>query len=173
MTTLVERMIGSARLDAEVFEEVEHDTQATTQALLVVVLSSVAAGIGMRAGLAGVLAGALASIAGWYVWTFLTYWIGTRLLPEPQTQADHGELLRTIGFATSPGLLRVVGVIPPLRGFVFLAASIWMLVAAVVAIRQALDYRSTWRAVAVCAIGWVVQAILFAVVLSLLGHAAG
>ena len=44
-----------------------------------------------------------------------------------------------------------------------------MLVATVIAVRQALDYRSTWRAVGVSTIGWVVQAVLLATVLWLLG----
>jgi len=37
-----------------------------------------------------------------------------------------------------------------------------MLVAMVVAVRQALDYQSTLRAIGVCVIGWVIQAIIFA-----------
>ncbi len=79
--------------------------------MLVVVLSSLAAGIGSvgGAGLMGLLFGALSALAGWYIWAFLTYFIGTRFLPEPQTEADVGQLLRTIGFSSSPGLLRVAG----------------------------------------------------------------
>jgi hypothetical protein len=48
--------------------------------------------------------------------------------------------LRTIGFSSSPGLIRVLGIIPGLTEIVFLVASIWMLVAMVIAVRQALDY---------------------------------
>ncbi len=82
--------------------------------------------------------------------------IGTKLLPEPQTHADIGQLLRTTGFSSSPGLIRVLGIIPGLHGLVFSVASIWMLVARVIAVRQALDYNGTLRALGVCAIGWVV-----------------
>ncbi len=106
---------------------------------------------------------------GWYVWAFLTYYIGTRLLPEPQTQADHGQLLRTIGFASAPGLIRVLGIIPGLAPIVFAVAGVWMLIAMVIAVRQALDYTNTWRAVGVCAIGWVVQAFILAVVFAMFG----
>lgn len=160
MSRLVERMLRAARLDAEVYEEVEADTQATGQAMQVVVLSSLAAGVGTlaTAGVTGLLAATVFAIIAWYVWALMTYWIGTRLLPEPQTKADVGELLRTTGFSSAPGLVRVLGIVPGLTKLVFLVAGIWMLVAMIVAVRQALDYSGTARAVAVCAIGWGIQA---------------
>jgi hypothetical protein len=40
---------------------------------------------------------------------------------------------------------------------VAIVASLWMLAAMVVAVRQALDYESTGRAITVCAIGFVVK----------------
>jgi hypothetical protein len=111
----------------------------------------------------------LAALVGWLVWAYLTYFIGTRLLPEPQTRADYGELLRTIGFASAPGVIRVFGIIPGLGPLIFLAASIWMLVAMVIAVRQALDFTSTPRAVGVCVIGWVVQAVILILAAPLFG----
>jgi hypothetical protein len=154
-------MVRAAKLDAKLYEEVEADQGAIGQAIVVVVLSSAAAGIGSfgQGGIGGILIGMVVAVVGWCVWAYMTYFIGTRLLPEPQTKADHGELLRTIGFSTSPGLIRVLGIIPGLTEIVFLVASIWMLTAMVIAVRQALDYTSTWRAVGVCVIGWIVQAI--------------
>jgi len=171
MTHLKDRMIRAAKLDVDLYEEVEADQGALHQAMLVVVLSSVAAGIGSfgQGGLGGALIGTIAAIIGWYTWAYLTYFIGTRLLPEPQTKADHGELLRTIGFSSAPGLIRVLGIIPGLTEIVFFVASVWMLVAMVIAVRQALDYESTWRAVGVCAIGWIVQAIFLAFLFTFLG----
>ena len=174
MASLMDRMIRAAKLDVHLYEEVEADTGAMGQAMTVVVLSSVAAGIGSitRGGLGGILIGTIAALIGWYIWAYLTYFIGTRLLPEPQTKADHGELLRTIGFSSSPGLLRVLGVIPGLSALVFLASGVWMLVAMIIAVRQALDYKSTPRAVGVCLIGWVIQAIVLGLLFSILGGAA-
>ena len=141
----------------------------------VVVLSSVAAGIGStsKAGLLGMLIGVVVALVGWYIWAYLTYFIGTRLLSELQTKADHGELLRTIGFSSSPGLIRVLGVIPVMRSIVFPIAAIWMLVAMVIAVRQALDYSSTLRAIGVCVIGWVVQAVMLVLLFSMFGGFAG
>jgi hypothetical protein len=161
--TFIERMIGAAKLDTRVYEEVEADRTATPQALAVVVLASAAAGIGIGEGLRGLLFGTVAGLLGWVIWAWLIYFIGTRWLPEPGTQADTGELLRTIGFATSPGILRVLGVVPVLGPIVFVVTTVWTLVAVIVAVRQALDYRSTARAVGVCIIGWLVQVAILVV----------
>mgnify|MGYP001586171528 CR=1 FL=1 len=169
MASFKDRIFRAAKLDVSVYEEVEADKGAMNQAMGAVVLSSVAAGIGtiQTGGIGGILVGTVFTLIGWFIWAFLTYLIGTKLLPEPKTQTDYGQLLRTIGFSSSPGILRVFGVIPGLTLVVFLAASVWMLVAMVIAVRQALDYKSIWRAVAVCLIGWFVQA-LFLVLLYLL-----
>jgi hypothetical protein len=166
-------MIGAAKLNTHTYEEVESDTSALGQAMAVVVLGSVAAGLGSvgKAGLGGLILAVIAALVGWYLWALLTYLIGTKLLPEPQTRSDVGELLRTIGFSSSPGLIRVLGIIPGLTGVVFFIASIWMLVAMVIAVRQALDYQSTLRAVGVCAIGWVIQGLVLALVFFLFGGA--
>ncbi len=171
MAAIQDRMLRAAKLDVELYEEVEHDEGALVQATTVVALSAGAAGIGSFGigGLAGLVGGTLAALIGWYVWAFLTYYIGTRLLPEPQTSADHGELLRTIGFSSAPGLIRVLGIIPGLGAIVFAVAGVWMLTAMVIAVRQALDYTSTWRAIAVCAIGWVVQAFILGIVYAMFG----
>jgi hypothetical protein len=112
------------------------------------------------------------ALLGWYIWAYMTYFIGTKFLAEPQTHVTPGELLRTIGFASSPGLLRLIGIIPGLTGIVFVAASIWMLTAMIVAVRQALDYQSTLRAVGVCVIGWLVQMLVMALVFLLFGSAS-
>ncbi len=173
MPSIQERMIRAAKLDAQLYEEVEADRGAMGQATTVVILSAVAAGIGNMAqgGVGGILVLTVAALVSWYVWAFLTYMIGTRLLPEPATRADLGELLRTIGFSSSPGLIRLLGVIPGTTQIVFFVAGLWMLIAMVIAVRQALDYTSTLRAVGVCLIGWIVQAILLGIVLSMLGNA--
>ena len=163
MQLLMSRMVRAAKLDVTLYEEVEADKGSLGQALLVVILSSLAAGIGTIGHFGGyghVIGGMLWSIVAWFIWAFLVYWIGTRILPEPETHADFGELLRTIGFSSSPGLIRVLGIMPSMMGIVFSIASVWMLIAMVIAVRQALDYKSTWRAVGVCAIGWIVQALV-------------
>ncbi|MBN1471216.1 MAG: YIP1 family protein [Syntrophaceae bacterium] len=167
MNPYLNRMLRAAKLEPGLYEEVENDKSAMGQALGVVVLSSIAAGIGSVGG-GGFVKGILAALIGWFVWAALTYLIGAKLLPTSQTRTDYGELLRVIGFSSSPGIIRVVGIIPGLSALVFFVAGIWMLVAMVIAVRQALDYESTMRAVGVCIIGWIVQIALLAM-LSILG----
>ena len=168
-------MIRAAKLDVTLYEEVEADKGAMGQAMGVVVLSSVAAGIGIigTTGIKGLVLGTIVALVGWFIWAFLTYYIGTRLLSEPQTKADYGELLRTIGFSSSPGVLRVLGIIPMLGSILSFICGIWMLVAMVIAVRQALDYKSTWRAVGVCLIGWIVQIVIFGIFFGLAGGFGG
>lgn len=171
MTVFMNRMIRAAKLDAHLYEEVEEDKSTMQQAMGVVVLSSLAAGVGSigTMGLGGILLGTLAALGGWYIWAYLTYFIGTKFLAEPQTEADLGQLLRTTGFSSSPGLIRVLGIIPGLGTVVFVVASVWMLVSMVIAVRQALDYTATWRAVVVCAIGWIIQTAVLMLLFSLVG----
>jgi hypothetical protein len=162
-------MVRAAKLDVNLYEEVEADKQTMGQAMGVVILASLAAGIGSVAttGISGLLLGTLAALVGWFIWAFITFYVGTKLLPEPQTEADYGELLRTTGFSSSPGVLRILGVVPLLGTIIFVVCGIWMLVAMVIAVRQALDYKSTWRALGVCLIGWIIQGVLFWIVFSL------
>jgi len=171
MSSLTDRMIRAAKLDVKVYEEVEADKSAMRQAIGVVILSSVAAGIGSigTIGVSGLLIGTIVALIGWFIWAFITYFVGTKILSEPQTSSDYGELLRTIGFSSSPGVIRILGIIPFLGGVINIIAGIWMLVAMVIAVRQALDYKSTGRAVGVCLIGWVIQFIIIFGVFFLFG----
>ena len=164
---MLERMIAAARLDVRVYEEVEADPTATPQAMMVVVLVAIASGIGFigAGGLGGLVFGVIYGLASWAFWAFLTYLIGTTLFRTPETDADWGQLARTTGFAQTPGLLRIFGFIPEIGLVIYGAASVWQLVAMVIAVRQALDYRSTWRAVGVVGVGFVVVAIVQTIIL--------
>jgi hypothetical protein len=168
--TFLGRLVGAATLNVDVYEEVEADRTATIQALVIVLASSLAAGVGARGFGAGNPASAavfsVIALVAWAAWAVMTYQIGVRVLPGPQTEADVGELLRTIGFATTPGLFRIFGLVPGVTTLVFAVTTVWMLLAMIVAVRQALDYTSTGRAVAVCGLGWTL-AIVLAVVLGI------
>jgi hypothetical protein len=161
MASFPERMLRAALLDADTYEEVEADASANRQALVVVVLSGAAVGVGgiANSGAEGILWQAAVAVVGWWIWAYATYFIGTRLLPTPETVADPGQLLRTIGFSGAPGILRIVMVVPPIAFPAFVVGTFWELVAMVVAVRQALDYTSTLRAIAVCAIGFPLYAL--------------
>src|SRR5512147_117257 len=130
MNPFIDRMIRAARLDAQLYEEVEADAAATGQAAAVVLLASVAAGIGLGGfGIGDVLLIAIGALIGWVIWAALTYFIGTQLLPEAETEADVGQLMRTIGFASAPGVIRILGILPGFAWFVFAISGLWMLAA--------------------------------------------
>jgi len=171
-SVFVDRIIRACKLDTNLYEEVEADKSATFQAALVVVLSSLAAGIGaISLGSYNFIMPAILSLISWYIWAYLIYLIGAKLFPEENTKADHGELLRTIGFSSAPGLIRVFGFTPELMTITFIGAGIWMLVAMIIAVRQALDYQSTWRAIGVVVIGFLVQAFVLILLLKIFGPA--
>ena len=164
---MIQRMIGAEMLRTGTYEEVEADTSATKQAMLVVVLVSLASGIG-NVGVGGVpalLFGILAALAGWSFWAWIIYFVGTKILPTPETHANWGQLARTLGSAQTPGLLKVFGFLPGIGPIVFFLASIWQLIAAIIAIRQALDYTSTRRAIAVAVIGFIGYAVIIGIVM--------
>jgi len=165
---LLRRMLHAALLRADLYEEVEADRAANPQALAVVVLAGLATGVGAleNSGPVGLAWHPAVDVVGWYAWAWVSFQVGTRLLPTPETRADHGELLRTLGFACAPGLLRAFALIDPLAFALFTVCSLWTAAAMVVAVRQALDYRSTARAALVCACGFPIYA--FAQLLSVL-----
>jgi hypothetical protein len=155
MASIVDRMIRAAKLDVTLFDEVNKDENSMNQAMVVVAISSLAAGFG-NAGF-----GAIVALFGWFIWAFLSHFIGTNMLAEPSTRATLKQVLRVTGFAAAPGVIRVFAFIPMLGFLINLAALLWMLAAFVVAIRQVLSYSSTGRAVAVCILGWLVQIVIF------------
>ena len=164
--TLIQRMIGAARLDVNTYEAVERDVNATTSALLVVVIAAVASGLtGLgENGLIGFIGGILAAIVSWIVYAAIVYLVGTTILKTPETRATVGELLRTLGFAQAPQVLLVLGVIPILGWIVGLIVFIWVILTSIVAIRQALDFTSTGRAVVTALIAGVGYLIVYGLI---------
>ena len=171
-SVFVNRIIRACKLDVSLYEEVEADKSATFQAALVVILSSLAAGVGaLSLGASNFFMAPILSLVSWYIWAYLIYLIGAKFFPEPNTKSNHGELLRTIGFSSAPGLIRVFGFTPDLFTLTVFIGGIWMLIAMIIAVRQALDYESTWRAIGVVVIGFLVQAIFLVMLLRIFGPA--
>jgi len=167
---LIDRMIRAAKLDVELYEEVEADESLTPQAIAVVVIAALAGGIG---GALGTIIGPggvgaffraliltpIIAVIGYFIWAALTYYIGTRLF---QGTADYGEMLRAIGYSYTPQVLSILSFIPCAGAIFSLVGAIWALVAGVIAVRQALDFDTT-KAVITCIIGWVAMLILYAI----------
>ncbi len=166
---MMDRMVRTAMLDVQAYEEVERDRDATIQALLIVVLVALASAIGggLAAGVSGVILGALTSIIGWLLFAGVSYWVGTTFFAGPQTRTSMGELLRATGFAQSPGVLRILGFIPIIGIIISLIVSVWVLIAVVIGVRQALDF-DTWRAVATSLIAWIIQVVLIIITFAIL-----
>jgi len=151
----VSRLKRALLLDAGLYTEVASDKSATGQAVYAVLLAGVASGLGMIATRGGgiIALETAATLLSWIVCAFATYLAGVKLLPEARTEPGLGKLIRAIGFAFSPGLIRIFSFIPYLGSAIIVASWIWTFAAIVVAVKQALDYSSTWRAVGVAVIG--------------------
>jgi len=169
--TFLQRLMGAMALDPTIYEEVEADRGASAQALAMVILAGLATGVGARGfgaiSVAGIAFISVAVLLSWAAWALLTFEVGVRLMPAPETRSNPSELRRTIGFAATPGVLNVFAILPNITRSVFIVTSIWMLLTMIVAVRHALDYKSTARAVAVCVCGWAL-ALTIAVVLGVL-----
>ena len=162
------RIFRAIKIDIDLYEEVEKDKKATLQAAAVVVLASLAAGVGsIHLGVSNFLLAPLLSLLSRYVWAYIIYFIGVKLFPEKNTVSDHGELLRTIGFSSAPGIIRVFGVTPDLMAVTFIGSAFWMLACMVVAVKSALDYKSLWRAFGVVILAWFFQALVLLFILIL------
>ena len=162
------RVFRAIKIDIDLYEEVEADKTATVQAGIVVVLSSLAAGVGaIHLGASNLLLAPLLSLVSWYVWAYIIYIVGVKMFPDPQTKSNHGELLRTIGFSTAPGIIRIFGFTPTLMTGTYIGSAFWMLACMVVAVKSALDYKSMWKAFGVVVLAWIIQAFALLLILIL------
>jgi hypothetical protein len=162
MASLGERMVGAMKADVKTFQEIEADPNALGQAVTVIVIAGVAAMIGniFRAGVMFGIMMLLISLCGYALFAFMVVIIGTKVMPEPTTKADFQEGFRVLGFTAAPGVFNILAIIPFLGVLVGPIISIWMLVIAVIAVREVLDYSNTGRAIIVCLIAWAVYLVV-------------
>ncbi len=160
MNDFINRIFRAIRLDPSLYSEVKADSEALRQAMAVVALSGLASGMGIAKSWAGFLLVMFLAFTVWLGWSFIAYIVGTRLLPESQTKTDYSGLLRATGFAFAPHIFQVFGSFPGFLFFATLVASLWMLVAIVIAIKQAFNFQKTFRAIWVVLISIIIQAIL-------------
>jgi hypothetical protein len=168
---IISRVMRVFTFDLTVFQEVEEDQTATQQAWAVVVIAAIASGIGSaissligEGGFGGLLFGIILmpilAIIGYFLWAFVTYWVGVNLF---QGETDFSEMQRVIGFAYAPNAVGIVGFIPCVGWLISLAGSLYALVLTVMAVKEGLDV-DMGKAVITCAIGWIVNFILVTVV---------
>ena len=172
---MLARMLGAARLDSHTYEDVERDGRATLQAMAIVILVTIAGVVGeLLSGeeikvVNAVIVGVIGGVVSWALWALGTYIVGATILKTEHTEADWGQLARCTGFAQTPRLFYVLSFIPVVGGLIVLAAFIWSFVAMLVAVRQALDYTSTWRAFFVILISAIPVIVLNVIILLIIG----
>ena len=161
MSRFLNRFFRAAKLDVGLYQEIVEDGRTMNQALIVMFIYCMASAYGTfgRTGATGINIGMITTLLGWYVWAFSTYIVGARFVPETQTKPDRKALMRVLGFASAPGVLRVLGFMQGLGIAIILIAVTWMVAAATVGVKQALSYESTSRALGVCIIGLIISAI--------------
>ena len=162
------RIYRSIKIETEVFVEVQKDKNATIGAAIVVVLSSLAAGIGAsHLGMVNFFLAPVLSLISWFVWAYIVYFVGVKLFPDLKTKTTHIALLRSIGFSSAPGIIRIFGFNQDLMTVTFIGSAFWMLACMVVAVKQTLSYKSLWKALGVVIIAWFAQAFLLIMILAL------
>jgi hypothetical protein len=161
MALFFKRLMGVLVLDPIAFEEIEADRHAAMQSIIVVMMVCVAGGFAAKglglAGVSGFATGTIVSLGALLVWVAVVTTLGTITVPEPQTRSDFPELLRVLGFATAPALFIALAAMQSVAPLVLTVVMLWTIAAAVMGVRQALDYRSLTRAIAVCVFGWVLS----------------
>ncbi len=178
MRLYLNRFVRAARLDVELYKEVTADPLTLNQAWITVLIYCMAASWGGFGGVGavGTNIAMITTLIGWYVWAFFTYFAGTRFFRETKTEIDRMDrkkVIRAMGFASAPGVARLLGMIPGLGSVALVGATVWMIVAATIAVKEALDFKSTYRAAAACIIAWVISAFLQVVLFVVLFQAFG
>jgi len=171
INAIISRVTRVFMFDRTVFQEVEADQAATQQAWVVVIVAAVASAIGAALGsliggggfgglLLGLIVTPVLTVAGYFLWAFVTSWVGVNLF---QAQTDFPEMQRVIGFAYAPNVLGIVSFIPCIGWLISLAGSLYALVLSVLAVKEGLDVE--WpQAIITCVIGWVVNFVLVSVI---------
>ncbi|HEV8534297.1 MAG TPA: YIP1 family protein [Candidatus Limnocylindria bacterium] len=153
-TLLLSRALRAAKLDRTLYEEVEADRTATGQAVVIVAFGALAAAIGAAPtvsvpGGLGIVGSVVAGLLGWAAYAAAAYVVGGTVLRGRDTKTDWGELARTLGFASAPRALLILG--QSLEAIV----ALWVLATTLLAIRAALDV-STRRTIVVAIVAWLV-----------------
>ena len=159
------RVFRAATLDNKVYAEIFADYHATGQSLLVVLAVSLSTGIGAldEEGLSGIKlipAGFFLASLSWIVGGALAYFIGKHILSKGSSGVTLVSVARAIGFAQSPGLLRIFGLLPGLGAAVLITTLLWQLFTTIVAIKQSFAFSSYWKAAGVMLLGFPFYAII-------------
>jgi hypothetical protein len=157
------RLLRAIRLDRSLYREAAEDRGALGQAMAIVVIACIAAAFGSSIGLEkNFLVWALTTFIGWSIWAFTIYLLGTRVFFPGFRKDVPRDIFRVLGFASAPGIFKALGAIPGLTIIVFVAAELWTLIAATLAVKETFRTNSLVRSVFIVLAGWVAQVVLTA-----------
>ena len=183
MIRMIRRMYGATFFDAHTYEEIEHDPSSMLQAIGVVVLVTLCA---LAGGFAGKLTGQATllelalelgfglafGVLRWALWVTIVFMVGAGLLRTHHTETSWAEMGRILGFALTPGVLAIFSSVPFVDWVFIWVAVFWSLAAAVLGVRQGMDYESTGRAMLVVAISGVLAVIPLGLTITLQQYVA-
>ena len=178
METTIKRIMRAIMLDREFYKEAEADTSLNQEALMIVIIVSVIGAIGsffsslmaqnFGQAILAFFVSAVVGVANYYIWSYVTYFIGTNMF---KGDAEPGELLRVLGYASAPRLLSLLGFIPCIGWLISLAGGIWSLVAGFFGVQEALDLDTTETLVTIV-LGGLAILIVTAIVSAVIGIGA-
>jgi hypothetical protein len=147
------RTIQASLLRRRLYEEIRQDPEVFMTALGTVILAGIGIGIGLmgsltavaedgrsvgdvQAWLLGVWLAVVTTLVGWLAWTVVNYLLASKLLGG---RAEYRQVLRALGLCHGPGVLLALTPVPAIGLGAAVGASIWVLVAALVAVHETQD----------------------------------
>ena len=145
MRLFLDRFVRAARLDVELYKEVAADPKMLNQAWITVLIT-VWRRLGNRSmvGAIGANIVMVTALIGWYIWAFFTYFAATRFFRENKTEMTDRNANRHSGDGICQRTRRgsFTGMIPGLQPVPLAGATIWMIIASTIAVKQALNLRA-------------------------------
>jgi hypothetical protein len=175
MKLLFKRMQRAIVLDQPFFEQVVADASLQGQSVWAVAIYAMATAFGTFSmiGGAAVNIGLITTILAWYIWAFSVFYFGTRLLGPMTDGADRKTIMRVIAFASAPGVIRLLGILPKTTMIILAASSIWILIAAVMGLKKVFTQTTTVKITMICVGTWcagtLFQLIVLVVLLAVFG----
>lgn len=166
-------ILRAATFDRSVYGELRDRPEATFSALAIAVSVAIALSLGLRGsdrlelGGSTVLTAAWRAnfiVIAWLVWAWESVVIGRYALGG---NASVQQLLRSLGFAMSPGIFFVLVSIPVAGEYIFPVIIVWILATGVLAIKETLQL-SWWKGVPTAVFGWFVAYLILLNLMNLL-----
>ena len=167
----IKRIVDTLLLRSRVYAEAEIYSSALLQALFIPFLIAIIRGVTVTGydpenviesynsinDLWIFLIGVIAQMTIWILWTFGCYFIGINLLSTSSKHASFGELSRATGFAQTPNLVILLGLLPFFDlNTMLLIGSIWWFMAMMVAIKYVLKYESLYNTIFLTLAGFLI-----------------